>query len=369
MKSHFLILTLMLCPALCAVAQIKIPKKACELPNGITIRYHERGPADGIPVILLHGFTDTSRSLYKVAEELEKLDKGLRIIVPDLRGHGNSSMPSESCAADPASCFTFSLLSNDIILLMDELSISKAYIAGHSLGGMIAQELALKHTNRVHSVTLIATLLCGSTNDVVQDFVLKEMLNNVMRRAAKEKHLRWPKDVYERTPANLGGQVPAFLRQNWVTEPAADEALLDAIAYETVATRMGTWIGLAKSIRDFDNRKALEQLAVPALVLYSTNDPVYPYGQTQDDFKRSLAAAVRNGNNSIVYKQYGRNPEDRKSDLDLGHNFHWTVPDRVAADIASFVRTQKPEPIHTFLDDSGNVVSVPATDGALSLLK
>lgn len=369
MKSKFLFLTIMMCPALYAVAQTRIAKKACQLPNGITVRYHERGPANGLPVILLHGFTDTSRSLYKVAEEIQRRDSSLRIIVPDLRGHGDSSMPPSSCAKDPSKCFSFPLLASDIIQLMDQLSIPKAFVAGHSLGGMIAQELALKHTDRIQGVALIATLLSGGTNEAVQEFVVKEMIDGVMRRVAREKHLRWPEQVYERTPSSLGDEVRDFLRQNWVSEPGADVELLDAIARETVATRLGTWIGLAESIVAFDNRIALQRLAVPTLVLYSTADPVYPQGQTQEDFRNCLTAAMRNGNHKIVYKQYGRNPEDRKSDPDLGHNFHWTVPNRVAADIASFVRTHKPEPLHTFIDDSGNVVSVPAIDNTLSLLK
>ncbi len=369
MKSKLLFLTLVLCPVLEIVAQTRIAKKSCQLPNGITIHYHERGPASGLPVILLHGFTDTSRSLYNVAEQIENLDSSLRIIVPDLRGHGDSSMPPASCAKDPSKCFSFPLLTSDIILLMDQLSIPRAFVAGHSLGGMIAQELALKHADRIQGVALIATLLSGNTNEAVQDFVLKEMINGVMRRAAKDNHLRWPEQVYERTPSNLGDEVRAFLRKNWVSEPGADDDLLDAIARETVATRLGTWIGLAESIRGFDNRKALQRLSVPTLVLYSTADPVYPQGKTQEDFRNSLAEAIRNGNHTIIYKQYGRNPEVRKSDLDLGHNFHWTVPDRVAADIASFIRTYKPEPLHTYIDDSGNIVSVPTADDTVSLLK
>ncbi len=356
----------MLGPALWVNAQTKIPKKACHLSTGITISYYECGPTDGVPVIMLHGFTDTSRSFTGVAEEIQKRDSCIRIIVPDLRGHGNSSMPASSCANDPGACFTFALLTNDIVSLMDALGIRKAFVVGHSLGGMIAQELALNHTDRVEGVTLIATILSGKTNDVVRNFVVKQMLNNVMRRAAKSNHLRWPEDVYKRTPANLGTHVKSFLRENWVTEPGVSEDLLDEIASETVAIPLGTWIGVSGSLLEFDNRKALEKLSVPALVLYSTGDPVFPPGVTRNDFRNCLQAAARNGNEAIVFKQYGRDRAAKDTSTDLGHNFHWTVPDRVAADITSFVRTSKPEPIHTFLDSNGRVLSVPTSGIALS---
>lgn len=70
------------------------PACSIRLSTEITMSYREMGPRDGSPVFLLHGYTDSSRSWELVLPVLHRLLPGSDIIVPDLRGHGQTSMPS-----------------------------------------------------------------------------------------------------------------------------------------------------------------------------------------------------------------------------------------------------------------------------------
>lgn len=64
-------------------------KQSVYLPNGIDLAYVELGDPQGEPLLLLHGFTDTSRSWTELAPHLERY----RVLIPDLRGHGASDKP------------------------------------------------------------------------------------------------------------------------------------------------------------------------------------------------------------------------------------------------------------------------------------
>ena len=76
-----------------ACTSVDTPRCVEKLPTGIDMAYIEVGPADGKPVLLIHGLTDSVRSWSLSMDDLHKIDPSLHIIAVDLRGHGQSSMP------------------------------------------------------------------------------------------------------------------------------------------------------------------------------------------------------------------------------------------------------------------------------------
>lgn len=120
--------------------------KSARLPNGVTIAYTERGPRDGVPVVLIHGFTNNARNW---APLLPYLDPGFRLIIVDARGHGRSSRPE--C------CYTRLDMAYDVKLLLDRLKISSAHIVGHSMGSIITQVFAETWPARTRRVVLIGS--------------------------------------------------------------------------------------------------------------------------------------------------------------------------------------------------------------------
>ena len=107
-------------------------ERRADLPTGIALPYVDSGPHDAPPVVLLHGFSDNWRSFLPV---LPYLEGRVRAISVTQRGHGDASKPSGPY--DPAS------MAADVIGLLDALGISRAHLAGHSMGSAVALQAAV----------------------------------------------------------------------------------------------------------------------------------------------------------------------------------------------------------------------------------
>jgi 3-oxoadipate enol-lactonase len=110
--------------------------------NGINIDYKVEG--QGEPLILISGFPSTNWRYQTVA-----FKKYYRTITFDNRGSGKSDKP--------AGPYTMKMMADDTVGLMDHLGIEKAHVLGVSAGGMIAQELAINHPERVNKLVLACT--------------------------------------------------------------------------------------------------------------------------------------------------------------------------------------------------------------------
>ena len=133
--------------------------QAATLPNGVTLEYVEQGDRHGVPVVLLHGVTDSWRSFEHV---LPHLPRSLRAIAVSQRGHGRSSQP--------ATGYRFADFADDLVLFMDTLRIARAVIVGHSMGGGVAQRFALDHPDRTMGVVLAGTSPGMRGNPAVVEF-------------------------------------------------------------------------------------------------------------------------------------------------------------------------------------------------------
>jgi len=117
------------------------------LPAGIEIEYQETGTGDR-PFVLVHGFTG-SRDDWR--EHLPALSQLGRTIAIDQRGHGGSTN-----TRDPAT-YTLDQLVSDLDAFLGSQEIPSCDLLGHSLGGMVAIRLALRHPQRVASLVLMDT--------------------------------------------------------------------------------------------------------------------------------------------------------------------------------------------------------------------
>ena len=92
---------------------------AMVLPTGVTLEYAERGSANGIPVIFLHGVTDSWRSFEPL---FAHLPPSVRAIAITQRGHGRSSKPEMG--------YTYRDMAGDVRAFMDALDVPAAVIVG-----------------------------------------------------------------------------------------------------------------------------------------------------------------------------------------------------------------------------------------------
>ena len=122
----------------------------------LNVGYAEAGPADGPPVILLHGWPYDIHAFVDVAPMLASV--GYRVIVPHLRGYGTTRFLSSETARNgqPAA------LGSDVIALMDALKIEKATLAGFDWGARTANIVAALWPERVKAMVSVSGYLIGN---------------------------------------------------------------------------------------------------------------------------------------------------------------------------------------------------------------
>ncbi len=113
----------------------------------LEVAYTEEGEG-AQAFVLLHGYSGCRHDFEPVIAELGNWG---RTIVPDLRGHGQTSRPQES------SRYSFEELVHDVRGLLDALGIERCDLLGHSMGGMVALRFALDHPERLRSLVLMNT--------------------------------------------------------------------------------------------------------------------------------------------------------------------------------------------------------------------
>ena len=110
------------------------------------IEYAEAGQdKPGVPILCLHGIGGSFASFQP---QIDALSDRFRILAWNMPGYGHSPLLPDT---------TFATLTAAVIGLLDELGLEQVHLLGHSIGGMLAQELALTEPERVASLALLAT--------------------------------------------------------------------------------------------------------------------------------------------------------------------------------------------------------------------
>jgi len=173
------------------------------------------------------------------------------VVALDNRGAGQSDAPDRS--------FTLADMADDVVALMDELGVRTAHICGASMGGMIAQELALRHPERVLTLQLHCT-----TPGV--DGYARLVIDNFLRVKARD-------DAEEFTHFTL----PWLLsRKTFADHPDFVEAWIQRAVDYPFKTSLVGLSRQAEAIRGHDTRARLPDLRVPTLITTGTDDILVP---------------------------------------------------------------------------------------------
>lgn len=117
---------------------------AATAPDGVCLHLATAGDAAGTPIILLHGFPDSSsvwrRQMAPLAEA------GYRVVAPDLRGHGASDCPQ------PVAAYTLDRLVGDVLAIAGDRPV---HLVGHDWGGIVAWAVAAWRPDRVDRLSII----------------------------------------------------------------------------------------------------------------------------------------------------------------------------------------------------------------------
>jgi pimeloyl-ACP methyl ester carboxylesterase len=107
------------------------------------------GPADGEPVVLLHGFPQDCTAFDRMAPALHSA--GLRTLAPDQRGYSPGARPVGRAHYRVRDC------ADDVLALLDAAGVRRAHVVGHDWGGAVAWALGAWHPDRVQTLTALST--------------------------------------------------------------------------------------------------------------------------------------------------------------------------------------------------------------------
>jgi pimeloyl-ACP methyl ester carboxylesterase len=129
-------------------------RRSFEVSPGVSLSYLTDGPSSGPAVLLVHGSTETGESDWFVASPVasELADLGYFVVVPDCRGHGQSSATFTDGALD----YSFEQMAADGAGLLRALGVPRAFVCGHSNGGTVALCMARSFPAQVRGAVVLA---------------------------------------------------------------------------------------------------------------------------------------------------------------------------------------------------------------------
>jgi 3-oxoadipate enol-lactonase len=248
----------------------------------IELSYERSG--SGPPLLMIMGMSGTALSWGEPF--LGPLREDFETIVYDHRGVGSSSRMEEP--------FTIRQLAEDAVALLAALEIDSAHVLGISMGGMVAQELALAHPERVCSLALGCTYCGGEGSALAAEEVIRG-LAEAMFSGDRDRMIRasWE--------ANLS---PSFAADDEAYARFLEIAGLRAVAAEVIMAQM-------QAIGGHDTSARLPSIELPTLVLHGTLDRMLPVQNG-----RMIAELI---------------PGSRLEIFDgVGHLFFWERPEQSA---------------------------------------
>lgn len=240
--------------------------------NGMELAYEQFGDPSDPPMLLIMGLA--SQMLFWPDEFCQRLaSAGFHVTRFDNRDVGRSTHFTEYGIPDFAAFlngqpldppYLVEDMADDAAALLDALGLAPSHVVGASMGGMIAQALAIHHPDHVRSLTSIMST--PSTDDGPPQ---PEMLGLLLapRPSTKEQYIEQHLKVFRAIGSPVFPFDDAFHRQ------------LASDAYDRDAETTGAARQLAAILSSPDRKPGLRQLQIPALVIHGTSDPlVQPAG-------------------------------------------------------------------------------------------
>jgi non-heme chloroperoxidase len=271
-----------------------------ELPDGVRLEYEERGDQDGVPVLLLHGVTDSRRSWDTV---LPHLPPSIRAVALTQRGHGDSDRPRAG--------YTIEQMAADAGAAIDALRLGSAVVVGHSMGTWVAERLAIDSPERVR-----ALLLEGAPGAPRENPELAGLCEEMSA-----------------FPGTIDDALAREFQLGTTERPVADE-WLDLFVAESLKLPTPLWRILFGMFLDIDLYDGLASVDARTLLVWGDRDAIVTRAE-QDRLVETIPRA-----RLVVYEG-------------TGHAVHWEEPQRFAAQLAAFALGQGRSRMMSSSDSSG----------------
>lgn len=218
--------------------------------NGIEIYYEQHG--HGQPLVLISGLGYT---LWQWHRMVPYLAEHFQVITFDNRGVGKTDKPTGPYSAQ--------MLANDTVGLLNALGLGKAAIMGHSMGGFIAQAIALEHPDAVEKLILCSTNFGGPHHVPITEQAMK-----VLSDVSSDPLTRFKNGLVVSTAPGWAEKHPAMIQQ-WI-----EWRLANPIEPEPYQAQFAIGLNLLPESAAFETK--LSQLKVPTLILFGAEDKVVP---------------------------------------------------------------------------------------------
>ena len=218
--------------------------------GGINLSYKVYGK--GPPLILITGFASAQSLWYS---QVRAFSRDYRVVTFDNRGFGKSDKPPGP--------YSTKMLAGDTIALMDCLGIEKAHILGGSMGGMVAQEMAIDHPQRVNKLVLSSTSAGGQS--------LRDMLFDLIEAATPG----WNRSRADLASANLQELMVAMASRSF-NGKLYQVFIMPLVKLQARLGRVKVPVGQLEAMLSHNALERLDRIQTPTLVLTGSEDRVMP---------------------------------------------------------------------------------------------
>ncbi len=280
---------------------VRYPRSAM-VPAARTRTFHlEAGPADGLPVVALHGLGATNASLLPTIWDLAA---DHRVLAPDLPGHGASAAPYGSYDAR--------FFARWLADYLDAVGLDSAVLLGNSLGGRVALEIALLEPERVRALLLLAPAVAFRR---LRQFV---PVVRLARPEAAVLPLPMTRTMARVTMRRMFAQPDRLTAQSYDAAAGEFVRVYKRAAYRVAFFSSLRQIYLDDAFGDEGFWSRLPSLVPPALFVWGERDRLVPSG-----FARHVAEALPSAVSVVL--------------PDCGHVPQFELPDRTHAEVRAFL--------------------------------
>ena len=219
--------------------------------DDLTFNVIDSGPLDGIPIVFLHGFPETSKIWQHSSTILN--EKGFRTYALDQRGYSLKAQPKKR------SDYAIQHLANDVNVLLDLIG-EPVYLVGHDWGAVVAWEVALRYPDKIKHLTSISVPHKAAFMSAL--YSSKQLLKSYYMGLFQ---LPWlPEFLFSKTP-KIGN---ALLKNTGMTEAQLNDFKQDMVIEKRLTPSLNWYRGLPFS----SNKTLLKKVKVPTLFVWGKHD-------------------------------------------------------------------------------------------------
>ena len=230
--------------------------------NGTELYYYAVG--EGTPILILHGGPGLNHTYF--LPQMEGLAKHHRLIFFDQRATGRSSMEVDTASVNLASVI------EDIEGMRAAFHLDKMNLLGHSTGGLLAMQYAIKHPDHLRSLTLVTTTAASSELRMKAFYNMQE--RTTREDSIGQEEVQRSEGFKKKDPASMSKFFRYLFGSNFYDHKYADSLTLQ---FDTNYARSAKLLrGMNRDLGKYDIHEALKAITCPTLIVQTDHDRNLP---------------------------------------------------------------------------------------------